>query len=78
MLVHNNSDNLQIIGYVDLDFAGNPNDMKSMSSYVFKMDGGNISGKIVKQSITAFFTLQVEFTVSYEATIQAMLLKTFV
>lgn len=40
MLVFSNSDELEIVGYKDPDFAGDPNDMKLTSGYVFKMAGG--------------------------------------
>lgn len=47
-------------------------DMKFMSTYVFKIVGGAISWNSFKHSITASSTMQTEFVTCYEATIKAV------
>lgn len=43
MLIYGNCDDLKIAECVDSDFVGSTNDMKSTSSYVFKLVGEAIS-----------------------------------
>jgi hypothetical protein len=43
ILTYERSDNLEIVGYSDLDFAGYLNTDRSTSGYVFKLAGGAIS-----------------------------------
>lgn len=78
MLIYSISDELEIFGYVDSNFAGSTDEMKSTSGYVFKMAGGVISWKEVKKTSTAFSTVQAEFITCYEPTIQAVWRKNFV
>lgn len=70
MFVYSNSNDLEIVGYVNFDFAGSFSDMKSISSYKFKMTGGAVSWGSVKQTITISSTMQADFITCYEATIQ--------
>ena len=78
MLIYKKSDNLQIVGYSDADFAGCVDTKKSTSGYVFTLAGGAISWKSSKQTITASSTMQAEFIACYEATGQAVWLKNFI
>ena len=48
MLVYRKMENLEELGYTDLDFAGCSDDLKSTSGYIFMMAGGAISWKSVK------------------------------
>ena len=43
MLTYRRSDSLQVEGYSDSDFAGDIDDRKSTSGYVFTLAGGAIS-----------------------------------
>jgi hypothetical protein len=43
MLTYERSDNLEIVGYSDSDFAGCLDTDRSTSGYVFKLAGGAIS-----------------------------------
>ena len=47
MLTYRNSDQLEIIGYSDSDFAGCRDSMKSTSGYIYLLTGGAISWKSV-------------------------------
>ena len=50
MLTYKRSDSLEIKGYSDADFAGDRDDRKSTSGYVFTLAGGAISWKSSKQT----------------------------
>ena len=78
MLTYKRSDSLEIRGYSDADFAGDKDDRKSTSGYVFTLAGGAISWRSSKQSIVASSTMYAEFIACYEATGQAIWLKKFI
>ena len=67
MLTYQRSDQLEIIGYTDFDFARCQDSMKSTSSYIYLLAGGAISWKSVKQSLIASLTIAAEFVACYEA-----------
>jgi hypothetical protein len=77
MLTYRRSDDLQIVGYSDSDYAGD--DRKSTSGYIFTLAQGAISWKSSKQTIvTASSTMYAEFIACYEASGQVNWLKKFV
>jgi hypothetical protein len=78
MLTYKKSDNLEVVGYSDADFAGCVDTRKSTSGYVFTLANGAISWKISKQTVTASSTMQAEFVACFEATGQAVWLKNFI
>jgi hypothetical protein len=78
MLTYRRSNNLEIIGYSDADFAGCVDTKKSTSGCIFTLAGGAISWKSSKQTVTASSTMQAEFVACYEATGQAVWLKNFI
>ena len=67
VLTYRRSENLEIIGYSNSDFAGCQDSKRSTSSYVYVLAGGAISWKSVKQTLIASSTLAVEFVACYEA-----------
>ena len=78
MLTYKRSDSLEIRGYSDADYAGDKDDRKSTTGYVFTLAGGAISWRSAKQSIVASSTMYAEFIACYEATGQALWLKKFI
>ena len=78
MLTYRRSDNLEVVGYTDADFAGCVDSRKSTSGYIYTLAGGAISWKSSKQSLVAASTMQAEFVACYEATGQAVWLKNFI
>jgi hypothetical protein len=72
MLTYRRSDSLEIKGYSDADFAGDKDDRKSTTGYVFTLAGGDISWRSVKQSIVASSMMYAEFIACYEAMGQAL------
>jgi len=53
-------------GYTDSDFAGDPDDRKSTSGYVFMLAGGAITWRARKQPLVAFSTVEAEY-IGYRA-----------
>ena len=78
MLTYRRSDSLEIKGYADSDFAGDEDDRKSTTGYIFTLAGGAISWKSSKQSVTATSTMYAEFIACYEASGQVEWLKKFI
>src|SRR5438270_10991178 len=78
MLTYRRSDQLEVIGYSDADFAGCVDSRKSTSGFVFLLAGRAISWKSVKQSITASSTMEAEFVACFEATSHALWLRNFI
>jgi hypothetical protein len=78
MLTYRRSDTLEIIGYSDADYAGDRDDRKSTSGYVFTLAGGAISWRSSKQELVATSTMYAKFISCFEATRQVMWLKKFI
>ena len=78
MLTYPKSDQLEIIGYSDSDFARCRDSMEYTSGYIYLLAGGVISWKSVKQSIVAYSTMTVEFLACYEASNHGIWLRNFV
>ncbi|XP_057981118.1 secreted RxLR effector protein 161-like [Malania oleifera] len=78
MLTYKRTDQLEVVGYSDSDFAGCVNSRKSMYGYLFLLAGGAISWKSAKQTIIAASTMEAEFVACFEATILALWLRNFI
>ena len=68
MLMCRRIDNLEVIGYSDLDLAGCVDLRKSTFEYIFMLASGDVSWRSTKQTLTATFTMEVEFIFCFEAT----------
>lgn len=55
------SGELSVIGYSDADWAGDADDRKSTSDYVFLIAGGPVSWRSSKQSTVAVLTAEAEY-----------------
>jgi len=78
MLIYRQTDNLDVIGYSDSNFAGCVDSRKSTSRYIFMMTGGAISWRSVKQTLTATSTMEAEFVSCFESTAHGVWLKSFI
>ena len=78
MLTYKHVDNLEVIGYSDSNFAGCSDTKKSTLEYIFLLVGGAISQKSIKQSIITSSTMEAKFVACYEATSQALWLRSFI
>ena len=76
MLTYKRTDNLEIIGYSDSDYAGCKDTRKFTSGYI--LSDGPISWKGHKQSLIASSTMEAEYVACYEATCHAIWLRNFV
>ena len=72
MLIYRQTDNLDLVGYSEADFAGCVDSFKSTSGYIFIMAGGAISWRSIKQTLIATSTMEVEFVSCFEATSQGV------
>ncbi|XP_050379547.1 secreted RxLR effector protein 161-like [Argentina anserina] len=67
MLVYKQAKELKLVGYTDLDCAGNyPSSKKSTYGYVFVLVGGVVAWKTMKQILITTSTMQAEFIAVYE------------
>ena len=78
MLTYRRSDNMEIIGYSDSDFAGRQDSRKSTLGYVFLLAGGAISWRSAKQSLVTSSTMAAEMVAVYEASNEGIWLRNFV
>ena len=78
MLTYRKSDQLEIIGYSDFDFAGCQDSDKSTSDYIYLLVGEAISWKSAKQTLIVPSTMAAEFIACYEASNHGIWLRNFV
>jgi hypothetical protein len=64
-----------VVGYVDADYAGEVDDKRSTTGYVFTLSGGPICWKSTLQSIVAMSTTEAEYMAVAEAAKEALWLK---
>uniref|UniRef100_A0A2N9FGL6 CCHC-type domain-containing protein n=1 Tax=Fagus sylvatica TaxID=28930 RepID=A0A2N9FGL6_FAGSY len=64
-----------VVGYVDADYAGEVDDRRSTTCYVFTISGGPICWKSTLQSIVAMSTTEAEYMAVAEAAKEALWLK---
>ncbi|XP_074266262.1 secreted RxLR effector protein 161-like [Silene latifolia] len=78
MLMFRRTENLEVVGYSDSDYAGCIDSRKSTSGYVFMLADGAVSWRSVKQTLTATSTMEAEFVSCFEATSHGVWLKSFI
>jgi hypothetical protein len=78
MLMYRWSNNLEVIGYSDFDFAGCVDSHKSTSGYTFMMVGGAVSWRSSKKTLIATSTMEAEFVSYFEATLHGVWIKSFI
>ena len=77
-LTYRRTDNLEVVGYSDSDFAKCKDDKKSTSGYIFMLAGGPISWRSHKQQLTTTSTMMAEYVAVYNATCHGMLLRNLI
>ena len=65
-------DDTELVGYSDADWAGDLNDRKSTSGYVFMLGGAAISWKSCKQGCVALSTAEAEYMALASAAQEAL------
>nr|CAN83744.1 hypothetical protein VITISV_025954 [Vitis vinifera] len=78
MLMYRRTDNLEVIGYSDSDYAGCIDSRKSTSRYVFMLAGGAVSWRSAKQTLIATSTMEAKFVSYFEASSHGVWLKSFI
>ena len=63
---------LQLTGFTDSNFQSDVEDRKSISGFFFTCNGGAVSWKSSKQSITVDFTTQAEYIAASDAAKEAV------
>ena len=74
-LLYTNVSNVQLEGYSDSDWAGNPDDRKSTSGYAFNIGLGVISWSNKKQPIVYLSYTEFEYKALTSATCEAIWLR---
>lgn len=76
--MYRHTDQLEVIGYSDSDFARCVGTRKSTSGYIyFFLSRGAISWRSTNQTLVASFTMEENFVGCYKATTQALWLRNF-
>ena len=65
----------KLVGFSDCDYAGDLEDRKSTSGYVFMPSSGAISWSSKKQQVVSFSTIEAEFIVAASCAYQAVWLR---
>ena len=65
-------DELSVMGYMDADYAGDLNDRRSTTGYVFTFAGGPICWRPMIQSLVALSTIKSENMRVIEAAKEAL------
>ena len=69
------SDDSQLVGYVDSDYAGDLDKRRSLTGYVFTFSDCAISWKAVLQSTVALSTTEAEYMAAAEGVKEALWLR---
>lgn len=69
---------LKLKGYSDASFASDKDDSKSISGYVFTLNGGAVSWKSSKQATIADSTTEAEYIAASEAAKEGVWMKKFI
>ncbi|KAL0291145.1 UNVERIFIED_CONTAM: hypothetical protein Scaly_2648600 [Sesamum calycinum] len=65
-------------GYSDASFQSNDDDVKSQSSFIFKLNGGVVAWKSSKHGTAMVSTVEVEYIVASEAAKKAIWMKNYI
>lgn len=76
-LTFRGKDSATPIGYVDVDWASDVNDRRSITGYVFVMAGGAVSWSSKKQDSVALSSMEAEYMAAASATREAVWMRTF-
>jgi Cft2 family RNA processing exonuclease len=74
-LFYRKGEKQELIGYTDSDYAGDQDDRKSTSGYVFMLSSGAVSWSSKKQPVVTLSTTEAEFIVAASSACQAVWLR---
>lgn len=75
LLIPNN--NLQLQGFTDADWQGDPDDRKSTSGYLFTLAGGAVSWRSKTHEPVALSSMEAEYIAASEAVKEVVWLREF-
>ena len=78
MLTYRRSDQLEIMGFSDSDFAGCVDTRRFTSGYIFLLAEEAVSWSSTKQKTVAAFTMEAEYVACYMASSQAIWIRNFI
>ncbi|KAL7108913.1 hypothetical protein ACP275_06G142600 [Erythranthe tilingii] len=78
ILTYWRSDQFEIVGYTDSNFAGCRDIKRSTSGYIYILARGIVSWKSAKQSLIAYSTMAAEFIACHETSNHGIWLRNFV
>ena len=76
-LIYGNGE-LKLEGYIDSSFQSDIDDSKSMSGYIFTLNGGAVSWKSSKQETTADSTTEAEYIAASDAAKEVVWIRNFI
>jgi hypothetical protein len=74
-ILYSQNESAVCVGFSDADWAGDINDRKSTSGYLFQMSGGAVTWKSQKQSCVALSTAEAEYIALSSATQESVWLR---
>ena len=77
-LIYGGDKELVVNGYVDARFHTNPDESKSLTGYIFLLNGGAVSWCSSKQSVMAGSTCEAEYIAASEAANEGVWMKEFI
>jgi hypothetical protein len=77
-IVYSDKHGLQLMGFVDSDFAGCEDSRKSTTGWVFTLAGGPVSWSSQRQKTVATSTMDAEYIACAEAAKEAMWIRNFI
>ena len=67
--------NIKLVGFCDVDWAGDVNDRRSMTGYAFILGDGIVSWSSKRQSTVALLTMEAEYMAASHCTMEAIWLR---
>jgi hypothetical protein len=61
MIHYSSGGNSLLVGFIDSDWASNPDDQKSTTGYVFSLGSGPVTWESKKQQVIALSSAEVEY-----------------
>nr|GEV59785.1 hypothetical protein [Tanacetum cinerariifolium] len=69
---------LRVFCYTDAGYLTDPDDLKSLTRYVFVLNGGAVDWKSAKQSIFATSSVEAEYITAFDASKEAVWVRNFI